>query len=140
MNVQLNLLHEGTGEVLTVECELGIGPPFSILLLLPNADSLSANESDYFGSLVAVRKELELRGFVVLCNGARRDVYPPTGLTRQWGGARKAYILKPRIRPTPQDTVDIFGPALREHIGTVSEQQAYFKEWFHSITGSTPAM
>jgi len=84
--------------------------------------------ADLFGALVLLRASLEKNGRFIACNGARRDVFP-SGMAREMSRGRKAYILKPGVRPSREDLVDIFDRADADRIGTVSEQQTQFDRW-----------
>lgn len=76
---------------------------------------------DSFESLVSLRRQLEADGLLLCVNGARSDVFP-SGMSRQMGGGRKAYVLVPGRTPTTDDLVDILDPAPSGAVVTVSEQ------------------
>lgn len=47
---------------------------------------------DLFAALAVARRELEVQGAQLACNGARLDVWP-SGMLRQAGYGRRAYVL-----------------------------------------------
>jgi hypothetical protein len=139
MRIEVDVMDTSTERMRRGFFELSPGPPYSLLLALPDGEILRASERDYFDCLRSIRTQLELQKLVVLCNGARRDVYPPTGLTRQWGGGKKAYVLKFDTPPAPGDAVDIFAPAEKHLIASVDAQRDYFVKWFEITTGHKPS-
>ena len=101
-------------------------------LRLDDGRALVAEGDDYFDCLTAVRRTLESEGAILLCQGARRDVWP-SGMARSMAAGLKAYVLVNRRPPTPDDLVDIFDPAEPGDVGTVTEQERVRDEWFASI-------
>lgn len=93
---------------------------------------LQADEADYFEALVTIRRELEAEGARVICQGARRDVWP-SGMARDMGAGLKAYVLVPGQRPTRDDLVGIFEAADPSLIGTVAEQEVASRSWLASF-------
>jgi len=89
---------------------------------------ITGHATDAFSALVEVRRILELQGWRLAVAGARRDTYP-NGMARSSGGLR-AYEMRPG-RPA-SSTVDIFGDAPTELIGTVDEQEENFRLWWGS--------
>jgi hypothetical protein len=89
---------------------------------------LSADEIDYFECLLSVRRQLERQRLVVICQGARRDVWP-SGMTRDMGAGLTAYVLTVGRHPTQDDVVEIFDPAEHSSVGTVAEQEHHFDDW-----------
>jgi len=89
---------------------------------------ITGHTTDAFSALVEVRRILELQGWRLAVAGARRDTYP-SGMARSSGGLR-AYEMRPG-RPA-SSTVDIFGDAPTELIGTVDEQEENFRLWWGS--------
>ena len=89
---------------------------------------ITGHATDAFSALVEVRRILELQGWRLAVAGARRDTYP-SGMARSSGGLR-AYEMRPG-RPA-SSTVDIFGDAPTELIGTVYEQEENFRLWWGS--------
>ena len=101
--------------------------------------ALQTEGPDLFDTLQQLRKEtLEPLGWVPLCNGARVDCYP-SGMARDMGGGTVVYVLSARPRVSirqglslrrPQ--VDTFESAPKEFVGSVEDQDAYFRTWLES--------
>ena len=87
-------------------------------------------EDDLFDALVALRNELYAMGCLLLCAGARPDVYP-SGVARSMSGGRMAYVCE--IGKSAHAIVDIFSPALAEEVGTVEEQESYRQSWISAL-------
>lgn len=99
----------------------------------PEVDlSLQADGPDLFAALQQLRKTLEPLGWVPLCNGARVDCYP-SGMARDMGGGMDVYVLSARrfLRRRPP-LVGTFDPAPKETVGSVDDQDAYFRRWLES--------
>src|SRR5207244_9009274 len=62
-----------------------------LTVTLDDGRTVSADASDYFESLLLVRRELEHDGLLVCCQGARRDVWP-SGMARDMGAGLEAYV------------------------------------------------
>jgi hypothetical protein len=88
-----------------------------------------AREADLFECLRTIRRELEPTGVRLCCNGARVDVWP-SGMARDMGGGRHAYILRMGRQAQRSDLVSIFDPAPVEAVGDVDDQEAYARRWF----------
>lgn len=97
-------------------------PPWSLRLVWA-AGELEAVRGDLFECLSVIRRELDPQGIRVCCAGARLDVYP-SGMGRQMGGGRRAYVHRDGGRPTAHDLVDIFDSVDPELVVTVAEQEA----------------
>jgi hypothetical protein len=100
-------------------------------LRLDKGRTLAATEADYFDCLVTVRRVLEQEGGLILCQGARRDVWP-SGMARSMGAGLKAYALVNGRTPSTQHLVAIFDPAEPLTVGTVAEQEQTRDEWLAS--------
>jgi hypothetical protein len=96
-----------------------------------DAAPVEVEASDLFEALRQVRLAFESRGVLLCCAGARRDVWP-SGMQRDMGEGRVAYVLTlPRTAERPP-RVGIFDPAPRETIATVAEQEAFARRWMDS--------
>ena len=82
---------------------------------------------DIFDALQQLRLKLEPLGWYPLCNGARVDCYP-SGMARDMGGAQAVYVLTIGKSGRPP-VVRTLEPAPRASVGTVAEQDAYFRRW-----------
>lgn len=78
---------------------------------------------DLFDALVDVRRQLEVDGWLLALQGARRDTFP-SGMTREMAGGARVYVL--RVGEQARDTVGTFDDAPAELLGTVEEQQRHF--------------
>lgn len=68
------------------------------------------------------------------CNGARLDVWP-SGMLRQAGYGRRAYVLTMPPSAARTSTVDIFEPAPKSSaLATVDEQREWFRRYWNSVT------
>ena len=138
MIAEISCFDSKAGVTFPATFEWDISCPYHLLLRLGNGDTFTANAGDFFESFCLIReRDLEPRGILLLCNGARRDVYP-LGMSRSMSGARTASVLK-MGQPTGADgLVIIFAPAPAELITTVREQREYFKQWLESLPRHDP--
>lgn len=94
-----------------------------------NDIKLSYESESPFFALAQLRKALEKVDTFLLCNGARRDVYP-SGMAMR---SIMAYELK-MGRPAKK-LINIFDPAKDiNKIGTVDDQKKYRDIWLESIS------
>jgi len=98
-------------------------------LHLPRSEFIGA---DLFNALIAFRLEIERIGARLLCAGSRRDVFP-SGMSREMGGGRKAYITHIGDRGRPENLIDIFDGAEADLVSTVEEQKTFHEKWVQSI-------
>ena len=89
--------------------------------------SSAAGGRDLFDALQQLRLRLEPLGWFPLCNGSRTDCYP-SGMARDMGGARAVYELK-MGKAGRFPLVGLFEPAPPDKVGTVSDQDAFFRKW-----------
>jgi hypothetical protein len=122
------------------DCEIEVAnrPPWKLVFSGCGLVRKEFASGDLFAALVALRQELEASGFCLLCQGARKDVYP-SGMSRSMSGGRKAYILRIGSPSKASDLVNIFDDAEHDQIGTVHEQNAYHKLWIDHIMNQLPA-
>lgn len=90
---------------------------------------------DLFDALASARRVLEPQDVMLVCNGARRDVFP-SPMLRQAAAGRRAYVLDmPRTSGRPS-AVDIFAAAPESAVlATVDEQREWFERWRKSEPG-----
>lgn len=89
---------------------------------------------DLFAALAAARRDLETQGVQLAINGARLNVWP-SGMLRQAGYGRRAYVLTMPPAGGPARTVDIFEPAPEQaELAMVAEQNEWFQRYWASIT------
>jgi len=94
--------------------------------------TISAEASDFFEALCAIRRQLEADGLIPFCYGASLNVFP-SGMARNMGAGLKAYRLKQGIHARPADLVGIFdeGPdVVPSHVGP---QTQFYKDWIASL-------
>ena len=85
-----------------------------------------------FFALTKIRAELEKSGLVILCKGARRDVYP-SGMSAI---GIKAYELEFDKQATK--LVDIFDEEMNiEKISSIAEQKFYRDNWLKSLNNTS---
>lgn len=115
-------------------CELNYeqGTPINIQVQTQSLGIMTFTDNDMFGALSKIRLQLETKGYLLLCNAARKDAYP-SKMMREMGGGRKIYLLTLRTQARREDLVDIFGPATPDQVGTVAEQHAFYESWIRSL-------
>lgn len=94
--------------------------------LLPKKQTFHGK--DLFDSLIQLRLYLEKNNYLLLCNGARVDVYP-SGMSRDMSNGRLAYITKLGESTTKDSIVDIFDEANQINVGTVEQQKGFHARW-----------
>jgi hypothetical protein len=92
----------------------------------------NAISSDYFESLVQIRKQLEKIGVIPFCYGASLSVYP-SGMARDMGQGLRAYRLKMGVHSSTNDLVDIFSEGPDVIPAFPHLQVEYFNNWLRSI-------
>lgn len=116
------------------EATIEYGPEehhYRLELQLDDGRVLRADKGDYFESLVALRRMIEPEDARILCQGARRDVWP-SGMARDMAGGLRAYVLVKGRRPTSEHLVEIFDPAEPSLVGTIADQERTRDEWLAS--------
>jgi hypothetical protein len=106
------------------DCQISIGDPLR--------GRATFTGVDLFECLKEWRNEYEKFGEIILCCGARVDVYV-SRIQRQMGRGRKAYVLQMKKQAQLKDAVDIFDYASFEKIGSVNEQERFFEAWRKSL-------
>lgn len=94
--------------------------------------------SDMFECLIDLRVELNKYSYRPLCNGARLDVYPASGMCRNMGEGGVAFILKPNQPLDFDNVVSIFDYAEPQSIASVEEQLNFFESWLYPNGKYTP--
>lgn len=95
-------------------------------------DYISVIDRDFFESLIQIRIILEKKGFYILCNGARKDVYP-SGMTRDMFKGVTAYKIQLGVKVQVDDRVNIFDECSRDFIVTPQEQRDFYNHWLKSF-------
>lgn len=133
--VEVGVLLDGEEKECTLE--ITISEPVSLRLdgLSAGCESYSCEASDLFECLAELRRTyLQPIGAKILCNGARKDVYP-SRMSRQMSAGRKAYQVRLGHPARANDIVDIFdaAPALNV-VNDVAEQVNFHREWLESLS------
>lgn len=111
-----------------------------VSLEFPEGNSLSGQGGDLWEALVVLRLELERLGFLLSCNGSRRNVFP-SAMLRQTSGGRLAYALTLPRGDHAGPAVDILDPAGPTHdLTTVALQREWFDAWLASDLDSRDEM
>ena len=122
-----------SGQVHRVPCLIGlVGRDYLLELEIPPIGVRRIVDRDYFECLLHLRDEIEPLGYRLLVQGARRNAWP-SGMLRDMGGGRKAYLLELGEHGVRPATVDIFEPA---HVGDVvlaDEQRDFYKTWLDEL-------
>jgi len=87
---------------------------------------------DLFDCLIRLRLYLEKNNYLLLCNGARVDVYP-SGMSRDMSNGRLAYITTLGESTTKNNIIDIFDETNQTNVGTVEQQKEFRTQWINSI-------
>jgi hypothetical protein len=103
---------------------------WQIRLMEPEKNVTCFRETDLYKAMQALREHLEAKGGQLLCAGARPDVVP-SGMSRDMGGGRKAYVIQLGKQAT--EIVDIFAYAEPAAVGTVQQQQKFVEAWWASL-------
>jgi hypothetical protein len=113
------------------ECRL-----WQIRLMESEENVTCFRETDLYKAMQALRKHLEAKGGQLLCAGARPDVVP-SGMSRDMGGGRKAYVIQLGKQAT--EFVDIFAYAEPAAVGTVQQQREFVEAWWASLDAKLPS-
>ena len=136
MTEQKHVIIQGGSQVINYIVEFSISAPWELRLLSESGKTVeySCNGTDLFDCLTTLRAQhLEKRGWLLLCNGARIDVYP-SRMSRQMSGGKKAYVMRLGEPARRSDIVDIFDPVEDlSRISTVVEQKKFYKKWLESL-------
>jgi len=115
------------GEILDCSIAISQAPQWRLNLLGIEGAS-EASGKDLYEALVVIRQRLELIGARLLCQGARREVVP-SGMSRDMGGGRLAYVTSLGSSARRSDLVDIFDRAEPNSVGSVAEQKVFRQNW-----------
>lgn len=123
------------GQSVTARVRFAAGDEVCVVQVSSGDDVTAKGEArDLFAALAAARRELEVQGVQLACNGARLDVWP-SGMLRQAGYGRRAYVLTMPPSVAQPSTVDIFEPAPGSSVlATVDEQREWFRRYWDSVT------
>jgi len=117
---QVTLEEKEIGCLVTVEPDLGFG-----------LEPISFMGDNYFSALNKVRLALENIGFILGCNGCRRDFYP-SRMSLQMSQGKVGYELVQGQSATKKlRTFDEYNEY--SNLVKVSEQELNYNEWLESL-------
>jgi hypothetical protein len=125
------LIASSSGKQEPVEIEFTQGLPVTITVRSERFGILSFTERNLFEALLAYRRVLEKNGYLVLCNGARKDAYP-SRMALQAGG-RKVYVFRAGKPSLSVDLVETLGAASLEQVSSIAEQRSAYEAWIASL-------
>ena len=89
---------------------------------------------DVFECLMRLRHQVEAAGWLLCCNGARRDSWS-SGMARDMGGGWSVYLLEGVPKGQRPPLVPTLDPVLPELAATVAQQWHWYEEW---VTHANP--
>lgn len=110
--------------LLEIEDEINLKIEIENMVYFSKSDNI-------FDSVVELRKKLELNNIYLLCNASVVNIYP-SGMQKEFGGT-KAYKLQMGKQAALTDVVDIFDYDNELKIGSVKEQEEFYKNWLESF-------
>ena len=124
VSAELELLEELPGELDVMGINLNIDGQISCF-----------KGENFFDALLTLRKELEKRNMLILCNGAAENVYPST-MQLAMGDGRLAYKLYLGQQARMLDLVDIFEYDKSLDFVSVETQLKFYNKWIKNIMKS----
>ena len=109
---------------------MGEKSSISIVIL---GETFVGEGAELFSALVDIRRKLDSRRILLLCAGARLDVYP-SRMSRQARYGRNAYALTLGQPATRENMTDIFASALVAQIATPEAQLGFYESWLVSLS------
>jgi len=104
----------------------------SMKLVVSDGSTYIEQADDLFECLVEIRRETDPLGLRICCAGCKKDAYP-SRMNREMGGGSKVQI-RTLGRPTQrEDQIGIFEAVNLSEVGTVEEQEAYYRIWLASL-------
>lgn len=116
----------------TIEASMTINDMGNSIEIIITNDTFHIEAIDEypFFALAKIRQELESKGYYIIINGSRRNVYP-SGMQYNAFSAYELELGEPAI-----NTVNIFDSINSlEEVVTVKEQEEYFCKWVESLGG-----
>jgi hypothetical protein len=104
-----------------------------VRIVRPDDVVYEAAGANLWECLTVIRSECEPLGVRLCCNGARKDCYP-SGMSVQMGGGYKV-MIREMGRPVTglHAVVKTFDPAELARVGTIKEQEQYYRSWLASL-------
>jgi hypothetical protein len=90
--------------------------------------TITSEESDFFESLVSIRRQLQPYGLIPYCYGASLNVFP-SGMGRDVGRGLKAYKMTVGKHANLVDLVGIFDEGPDVVPADVEAQEQFFRDW-----------
>ena len=104
---------------------------YNLTFILADSD-VTAEAENLFDAMCSIRRQLEIRGLLLVCYGASRNVYP-SPLLLSMGDGDKAYKLRLGQTAKISDLVSIFEAGLDVFPVTVEEQKQFYQNWLMSL-------
>jgi hypothetical protein len=122
----------GTGVI--QPCHLTYSEALTLTLTArsPAFPEVSFNADNLFDALTDLRLYLEGRGYLLLCNVARKDTYI-SNMAKEMGGGFKVYVLHRGQQARMNEMVDSLGEAPLELVTTVAQQRTAYEQWLRSL-------
>ena len=124
VSAELELLEELPGELDVMGINLNIDGQISCF-----------KGENFFDASLTLRKELEKRNMLILCNGAAENVYPST-MQLAMGDGRLAYKMYLGQQARMVDLVDIFEYDKSLDFVSVETQLKFYDKWIKNIMKS----
>jgi hypothetical protein len=83
--------------------------------------------------LIGLRRELEKKNIIIMCNGGAENVYP-SAMQQSMGTGRVAYKLYLGQKAKMADVVDIFEYEENLKYANIDKQINFFKKWIDDYT------
>jgi hypothetical protein len=125
----IRLVGGDDGERATFEFDDARDP--CLLLCRYRGKTISSQESDFFESLVSIRRRLQADGLMPYCYGASLNVFP-SGMARDMGRGLKAYKMALGKHVNSADLVGIFDEGIDVVPADVDAQEQFFRDWLGS--------
>lgn len=116
----------------SAEVEYSDRSPWWIVVKTETGSFSAENKNDLFDALIDIRKELSRMGIVLLCNGAREDVFPSPA-SRSMAGGQMAYKLELGVPASRKNLLNIFDPAPIGLVTSPEQQRIYYSRWLESL-------
>lgn len=117
---------------LSAEIHYSDSPPWKIAVKIDGEVFSTENKNDLFDALIDIREKLSGKRIELMCNGARKDVFPsPT--SRSMAGGQMAYKIEIGVPAARKNLVNIFDPAPIELTTTPDQQKMYYRKWLESL-------
>jgi hypothetical protein len=100
------------------------------------AGTYYADEVDMFQCLIAIRQQLKVNGWYILCKGASRNFHP-TATSRNMTGGYIVHRIEMGKPATRESKAKIFEPEILDNVVDVDEQFKIYQEWVLSIQQGT---